>query len=132
MSSPAKGLLVLMADVDPAIDEDEFNEWYFRVHIPERLSCPGFLTARRFRSVGASPRYLAVYELESEDALHTAEYLALPLSPRKVDLAAPDGEQTARMLTAFQNVSRHVFTEIFEEAHRLSSDDSSSPTTGLR
>jgi ABC-type transport system involved in cytochrome c biogenesis permease subunit len=66
-------------------------------------------------------------------ALHTAEYLALPLSPRTVDPSAPGGEQTARMLTAFQNVSRHVFTEIFaDEAHRWSSDDISSPTTGLR
>jgi hypothetical protein len=103
------------------------------VHIPERLSCPGFLTARRFRSVDASPRYLAVYELESVDAVHTAEYLALPLSPRKVDPSAPGGEQTARMLTAFQNVSRHVFTELFaDDAHRWSSDDISSPTTGLR
>ena len=38
-----------------------------------------------------------------------------------------------RMLTAFQNVSRHVFTEIFaDDAHRWSSDDFSSPTTGLR
>jgi hypothetical protein len=74
-----------------------------------------------------------LYELKSVDALHTAEYLALPLSPRKVDPSAPGGEQTARMLTAFQNVSRHVFTEIFEdEAHRWSSDDISSPTTGLR
>jgi hypothetical protein len=30
MSSPSKGLLVLMADIDPAVDEDEFNEWYLR------------------------------------------------------------------------------------------------------
>jgi hypothetical protein len=36
-----KGLLAVWADVDPEV-EAEFNEWYDKEHVPERLAVPGF------------------------------------------------------------------------------------------
>lgn len=54
--------------------DDEFNEWYNKQHIPDVLNIPGFVAAQRFRLADAqmgrteSPwRYLAIYELETDD-----------------------------------------------------------------
>jgi hypothetical protein len=66
-------LLVLMQP--PENIEEEFNAWYDSEHIPERLAVPGVLTAIRFGSVGAAtPKYLAMYDLESESVLESDAY----------------------------------------------------------
>ncbi len=72
MAEP-RALLLVMMESDPAHDAD-FNAWYDTEHIPERLGCPGFISARRFDAVEGEPRYLCLYELESLDALETPEY----------------------------------------------------------
>jgi hypothetical protein len=46
--------------------EDEFNDWYSNVHVPELLEIDGFVDARRFRAVDGS-HYVAVYEIEADD-----------------------------------------------------------------
>ncbi len=63
---------------DPA-REEEFNRWYDEVHVPDLLTIPHILAARRFQlardvSRAASPwaaedgpRYLAIYELDTDD-----------------------------------------------------------------
>jgi hypothetical protein len=57
--------------------EDEFNEWYENVHVPQVLRMPGFLSGQRFRLVDSTPsdlpRYLAVYQIESDDIDGTLE-----------------------------------------------------------
>lgn len=71
------GLLLTMTEPTPA-NEDEFNAWYDSEHIFERLSVPGFLSARRW--VADLPpgqgKYLATYELVSPSVLETPEYLS--------------------------------------------------------
>jgi len=51
--------------------EDEvFNRWYDDVHVPDVLAIPGFLSCQRYRVVDAAasrPRYVASYEVESDD-----------------------------------------------------------------
>lgn len=65
---------VLITSVDVAAGaEDEFNRWYNDVHLPEVLACPGFASATRYECTDGQPRYLAIYELESEEALTTPE-----------------------------------------------------------
>jgi hypothetical protein len=68
-----RGLMLVMMESDPAHDDD-FNKWYDEEHVPERLACPGFLGARRFKAVEGAPRYLCLYDLESVEAVQTAEY----------------------------------------------------------
>lgn len=46
--------------------EELFNRWYNEVHVPEILACPGWRSARRYRSVDGDPVFLAVYELDDE------------------------------------------------------------------
>jgi hypothetical protein len=55
--------------------EDEFNRWYDDTHLPEMLQVPGFVAGRRYTLAGpraaAGPRFLAVYEIETEDLAAT-------------------------------------------------------------
>jgi hypothetical protein len=57
--------------------EDEFNAWYDDEHMAERLSIPGFRSARRW--VADVPpgqgKYLATYELDALDVLASEKYL---------------------------------------------------------
>ena len=73
MSREAKAILTIWNDVDPTI-EDDFNEWYFREHIPERTSVPGMLRGRRYRADVGSPRYMAFYEARDMDVLTKGIY----------------------------------------------------------
>ncbi len=48
-SRDAQGVLFVSNDIVEAAEE-EFNRWYQQQHLPERLSAPGFKTARRYRA----------------------------------------------------------------------------------
>src|SRR5919197_1588691 len=85
-----QGLLV--AFMNPPDDEDAFNAWYDEEHVPLRISVPGFLSARRYKSVddGSGPRYLALYEVESLGVLKSSAYKRLneERSERERDMLA--------------------------------------------
>ena len=71
-----KGMLIVFYEVK-ARDERDFNEWYNREHIDERVNLPGFHRARRYVAVRGSPKYLATYECNTVEDLATPGYLAL-------------------------------------------------------
>ncbi len=57
----AQAELFVWTDIDPTYDAD-FNRWYDREHMEERIAIPGFIWGRRLRLTrGAGPRYLALY-----------------------------------------------------------------------
>jgi len=68
VTDEARGLMLNMATVDPA-HEEEFNRWYHEEHIPDVLQrFPEIRKVRRYRaSDGEEPRYLVVYEYDTED-----------------------------------------------------------------
>src|SRR5258708_7028749 len=76
MALRGKGMLIVMNQVK-ARDERDFNEWYNREHIDERVNLPGFRRARRYVAVRGSPKYLATYECDRVGNLATPGYLAL-------------------------------------------------------
>jgi hypothetical protein len=76
MGLRGKGMLITFTEVAPA-DELDFNEWYNREHIDERLSMPGFQRARRWVAVKGSPKYLATYECDRVGDLATPHYLGV-------------------------------------------------------
>ena len=53
--------------------EDEYNDWYTNIHLPDVLEIPGITGARRFKASAAAPppdgahEYCAVYELDVDD-----------------------------------------------------------------
>jgi hypothetical protein len=73
----ARGLLLTLTEPPPGMEE-EFNAWYDLEHLPERLSIPGFRSARRWvadRAPGDG-KYLATYELDSLAILSSPRYLS--------------------------------------------------------
>ena len=72
-----RGLLLTLTE-PPANMEEEFNAWYDCEHLPERLSIPGFRSARRWVADGkpGEGKYLATYELESPAVLASPAYLS--------------------------------------------------------
>lgn len=73
-SDTTRGLLCIWTDVDPEHDLD-FNRWYDREHMQERVAIPGFQSARRFGAIGACPRpYLALYYTDSLDVFRSDAY----------------------------------------------------------
>ena len=69
------GILISSMEVRPEEDED-FNEWFDREHLPERVAIPGFLDARRYESVNAPVRYLQIYNAVDFETLDGAPYRA--------------------------------------------------------
>lgn len=66
-------------EVDASIERD-FDEWYDRVHLPEIVGCPGFVSGTRLKA-GPHPadgpglrRMLTIYEVESPEAWSTPEF----------------------------------------------------------
>jgi len=51
----------------PAHMEEEWNAWYNTVYLPDYLTVPGVIRARRFMVVEGQPKYLTVYEFERPD-----------------------------------------------------------------
>lgn len=75
MPLAGKGMLLTSMDVDPA-DEADFNRWYDREHLEERVAIDGFLEARRYVAHEAGPKYLCLYSTRTIDVLDSAAYRA--------------------------------------------------------
>ena len=75
MPLAGKGMLLTSMDIDPSDDVD-FNRWYDREHLEERVAIPGFLEARRYIAHQGSPKYLCLYSTETFDVLDSPAYRA--------------------------------------------------------
>jgi hypothetical protein len=73
MPLAGKGMLLTSMDIDPA-DEADFNRWYDREHLAERVAIDGFLEARRYIADEAAPKYLSLYSTETFDVLDSPAY----------------------------------------------------------
>ena len=73
MPLAGKGMLLTSMDIAPK-DEAEFNRWYDREHLEERVAIAGFLEARRYVAHEGSPKYLSLYSTETFDVLDSAAY----------------------------------------------------------
>jgi hypothetical protein len=73
MPIAGKGMLLTSMDVDPAHEAD-FNRWYDREHLEERVAIDGFIEARRYIAVEGSPKYLSLYSTETFEVLESPAY----------------------------------------------------------
>ncbi len=67
------GMLLTSMDIDPS-HEAEFNRWYDREHLEERVAIPGFLEARRYVAHKGAPKYLSLYSTETFEVLDSPAY----------------------------------------------------------
>ena len=75
MPMAGKGMLLTSMDIDAA-DEAEFNRWYDREHLEERVAIKGFLEARRYVAHRGNPKYLSLYSTAEFDVLDSPAYRA--------------------------------------------------------
>ena len=80
MPLAGKGMLLTSMDIAPS-DEAEFNRWYDREHLLERVAIPGFLEARRYVAHQGSPKYLCLYSTATFDVLDSPAYRAALMNP---------------------------------------------------
>ena len=79
--TPAKAVLLAWTDIPPE-EEADFNEWYNREHMRDRvLGLPGFVRGRRYAAVQGAPKYLALYEAHDGGALRSEAYVRLVSHP---------------------------------------------------
>ncbi|MBP2171068.1 hypothetical protein J2125_004260 [Erwinia toletana] len=76
MNRSVQGMLFVATDVNPA-DEADFNQWYDREHVEERVAISGFLSGTRYQALDGSRKYLGLYKTGSladftSDAYHAA------------------------------------------------------------
>ena len=77
---------------------EAFYDWMIGEHMPERVSIPGFLRARRFKSVqGVVHRFLTIYEVEGMHVLQGKHYLERLNNPTPLTrLTAPQSTHLSR------------------------------------
>jgi hypothetical protein len=75
MPLAGKGMLLTSMDIDPS-DEADFNRWYDREHLEERVAIEGFVEARRYIAHQGSPKYLSLYSTETFEVLDSPAYRA--------------------------------------------------------
>ena len=73
MPMAGKGMLLTSMDIDAA-HEAEFNRWYDREHLEERVAIDGFLEARRYVAHDGNPKYLSLYSTETFEVLDSPAY----------------------------------------------------------
>ena len=98
MPLAGKGMLLTSMDVDPS-DEAEFNRWYDREHLEERVAIEGFLEARRYVAHNARPKYLCLYSTATIEVLDSPAYRARLANPT---------EWSKKTMACFKNMIRAV------------------------
>jgi hypothetical protein len=97
------GLMANWANIDPDY-LTRYQQWLNCEHMPERVSIPGFLQGRRYRSIDASSHFLAFYETKTTSVLGSEAYMERLNSPTP---------WTLESLAAFQdNPIRNIYSRI--------------------
>ena len=76
----AQALLFISMNVAPE-HEAEFNDWYNQEHLDALAGVPGVLCARRYRGIGATQRYCAMYHFANSDVPSSASWKAAANTP---------------------------------------------------
>jgi hypothetical protein len=92
------GMLLTSMDIDPSHEAD-FNRWYDREHLIERVAIDGFLEARRYIAHEGSPKYLCLYSTATFEVLDSPAYRAALMNPT---------EWSKTNLARFENMIRTI------------------------
>jgi hypothetical protein len=99
------GMLLFAMNVAPEA-EQEFNAWYDEEHIPRLSAVRGCLSARRFRSTGGSPKYLALYHLAAPEVVSTKVWEAAAITPWTLKLRPRTSDRLRIVLRRYQEPAR--------------------------
>ena len=96
------GILAIWNDIDDAVAAD-YEHWYQRQHLYERVAIPGFRYGRRYIAHGHSPRFFSFYETDTPAVLTGGEYLERLNDPTP---------WTQSLMPRFLNFSRTVCRQV--------------------
>jgi hypothetical protein len=105
MSLRGKGMLVVFTSVQSR-HESDFNEWYNREHIDERVNLTGFRRARRSVAVKGDPKYFATYECGTVANLARPGYLKLLANQTKWS------QRVMQRFTKFQRLTLKIRADL--------------------
>jgi hypothetical protein len=54
--------------------DNDWNDWYNQVYVPNYETVKGVIRGRRYQAVEGSPKYMTFYELESAMVSQTEEW----------------------------------------------------------
>jgi hypothetical protein len=98
MPMAGTGMLLTSMDIDPKHEAD-FNRWYDREHLLERVAIEGFIEARRYIAHQGSPKYLCLYSTKTFEVLDSPAYRAALTHPT---------EWSKTTLPRFENMIRAI------------------------
>jgi hypothetical protein len=98
MPLAGKAMLLTSMDIDPSHEAD-FNRWYDREHLLERVAIEGFLEARRYVAHQGSPKYLCLYSTATFEVLDSPTYRTALRNPT---------DWSKKNLARFKNMIRAV------------------------
>ncbi|EDP66842.1 hypothetical protein BAL199_17313 [alpha proteobacterium BAL199] len=106
------GMLITFTEVAPQ-DEMDFNEWYNREHVDERVFMPGFKRARRYVAADSATKvkYFATYETDTVRDLCAPEYMKL---------LGNQSDWSKRVMAKFTHFDRLTLTCTVDLAHGIS------------
>ncbi|WP_409187905.1 hypothetical protein [Bradyrhizobium sp. RDM4] len=96
------GNAILFSEMTPQQEfAERFHHWYDTHHIPIRMACNGFISARRYRRTDREG-YLAVYELLDDTVLDSGPYNLIKNKP---------SDETSWMLKNVTGFTRYLATQ---------------------
>jgi hypothetical protein len=105
MIRESNALTLVWTDIPEGI-EAEFNDWYNREHMVDRMvKVPGFVSGRRFvaNHYREHPKYLALYSTTGLAVFSSDKYLELQRTP---------DEKSRRFIPEFRNTIKGFFTVV--------------------
>ena len=104
-----QGLLMTFTEVPPELEAD-FNEWYNREHLDERINIPGFRRARRYAGIDAEIKYFTTYEAAASDNIASPAYL---------DVLQDQTEWSRRIMPQFSKWHRMPCRVVADHTHGM-------------
>ncbi|OAE62151.1 hypothetical protein A7J67_14305 [Achromobacter xylosoxidans] len=91
---------IVETDVLPEAEAD-LNAWYDQEHLPGLAAVPGTVRAQRWECRDESPRYLACYDLHTQETFGSPPWLAVRAT-----------DWSSRVRPSFRNTRRTMFKKI--------------------
>lgn len=101
-----KYILIIESNCADPAREEEFNDWYNNIHVPDVLENDGHITAQRYtllKPIEGKGKYLAVYEIESDDFDAT-----WAKSTEKMDKKIAQGRMSKLMKTTSRGIYKKI------------------------
>lgn len=82
-----KGIFVVESRPSSPERESDYNDWYDKVHLPEVVALPGFVSGRRLTPMDGDGPYVALYELDSDDLKATVKGLYKAIGDGRLNMS---------------------------------------------